>query len=293
MRKGFLLLPFIAIGAYLTLSSNSTGYPGNRTGSDGVSSNRGCGGSGCHGSGPTTSTNVYIVVDSAGTVVNHYVPGVTYRVSLVGVNVSLSSLPKFGFQLSTVKSSDNSQAGTFVASSVPTNSTINSGPGFAPRSVLCHTAPKDDSVVMGASVYPVSVNWTAPASGTGTVKLYGVINAVDFDNNATSGDKWNYTDTTITELVSHVGVPTVTNNVSVSAYPNPVVSNLTLQLQNAQDGTYYIRIYDMAGRVVAGQHLNVNGNTNTTVDMSRCVPGVYQVEVERNGVRSVSSIVKQ
>ena len=292
MKKVYLILPAAALCAYFTLSSNINGYPGNRTGSDGVSSTIGCGGSTCHGSASSsTIAAMGIVIDSAGTPVTHYTPGATYRVSMYGAAAATASLHKFGFQLSGVKSSDNSQAGTFVSASLPPEATIST---FSGRQIVGHNTPKADSVVTLGSVYPVQVSWTAPAAGTGDVKFYGVINAVDNSTSASSADKWNTTSVTITELVDHTAVGTIDGKVQISIAPNPVISTLNLELTNVTAGHYSITIYDLTGKAVATETTIVTGNSSAaTLNVANIAPGMYHVVVTHNGSRYVTPIVKQ
>lgn len=292
MKKGFLLLPLIAIGAYVTLSSNSAGYTSNATGSDGGTV--GCGGGGCHGSAASsTVTSTTIIIDSAGTPVTVYHPGVTYRVSLAAGTAATSGLTKFGFQLSASKVSSVAQAGTWVAASAPVNATVSTMGAF---SVVRHTAPMSDSVILAgaAFVYPASINWTAPAAGTGSVKFFGVINAVNNNTNADAGDLWNSTTTTITEYVDHTSVSEVAAKVAINTFPNPVTSSFTLQLSNAAAGTYGVQVMDITGKIVVKQSVEVTGNTaSSTINLSNFAAGRYHVVVEKDGVRTVKAIVKQ
>lgn len=299
MKKSFLLLPLIAVGAYVTLSSNLTGYPGNRTGSDGVVATTGCGdGTGsCHGSAASTSIQFLptgaILLDSAGTgtFVTGYTPGKNYVIHIGAANTSTSILPKFGFQLSTVSGSGSSsvQAGTF--GTAPSGTAVNT---YGGRKIFGHTTPRASSGTGGpGSVDSVSIRWTAPAAGTGTVTMYVVINGVDGDNLPSSNDKWNTATASFAEKADHTGVGSVANAISVKTFPNPVVSSLNLQLTNATAGSYNVQLFDMSGKVISSQKVDVTGNTITAIEMNNCPSGVYQVVVEKNGARSVVPVVKQ
>ncbi|PQJ09031.1 hypothetical protein CJD36_020855 [Flavipsychrobacter stenotrophus] len=292
MKKRFLLLPLIAIGAYVTLSSNIGGYLSNATGSNGGTV--GCGGGGCHSNtASSTVTQTTIIVDSAGTLVTVYHPGVTYRVSLAAGTAATSGLTKFGFQLSSSKAASAAQAGTWVAATAPVNATVSA---MGPFSVVRHTAPMSDSVILAgaAFVYPVSIQWTAPAAGTGAVKFFGVINAVNNNTNADAGDLWNSTTTTITEYVDHTLVSEVAAKVAINTFPNPVTSSFTLQLSNAAAGTYGVQVMDITGKIVVKQSVEVTGNTaSSTINLSNFAAGRYHVVVEKDGVRTVKAIVKQ
>lgn len=290
MKKRFLLLPLIAIGAYVTLSSNIGGYLSNATGSNGGTV--GCGGSGCHGTTASSFIAQGIIIDSAGIPVTSYRPGMTYRISLAAGLAATSGLTKFGFQLSSSKAASAVQAGSWVAASMPATATISAmGGGF---SVVRHTAPKDDSVATGVFIYPISVEWTAPVAGTGDVKFYGVINAVNNNTMADGADKWVATTATFPEYIDHTAVNDVTAKVSISTFPNPVTSSFTLQLNNAKAGTYNVQVMDMTGKTVVKQVVEVSGNTAASaINMSNFAAGTYHVVVEKDGARTVSMIVKK
>lgn len=283
MKKKLLLLPLLAGFAYVTLSSNSGGYGSNATGSTG-SGTPGCGGGGCHGSSSTSTLVVGITVDSAGTLITQYTPGNTYRITILGTNLS-SSLMQFGFQLSTVKSSDNSQAGSFVTSSFPTGTDLNVS---TPRELFGHTTPLTDSMVGTTSIYVKRVLWTAPAAGTGNVKIYGVINAVNGDGNASATDKWNTANTTISERIpTSIGNVTISNDVYV--YPNPSVGQLNIEVGHVTNG-YNISVFDISGKLI---HSGSGTESSFTLDTHNWSAGVYNVIVNKDGVNTSYKIAKQ
>lgn len=209
MKKKFLfLLPLLSGLLYIGLSSSSGGAAGSsgveRTGATGTS---GCGG--CHGSSATSAINVSLTLDSAGVTVTRYVAGQTYNIIITGTQTSSSfSLANFGFQLSAVLltgagTSSASNAGTLATTGLPAGCVNRSISGIR---VIEHSTPLSGSGGGGAgTVYTRSIAWTAPATtGTGTIRLYGVINAINSSGGADGGDKWNTTSTTITELVPTV-----------------------------------------------------------------------------------------
>lgn len=291
MKKSFLLLPLIAVGAYFTLSSNSTGYvTSNRTGAGG--STVGCGDAGCHGTSasPSTFTALGITVDSAGIPVTHYVAGATYRVNFYGLAPSSANLHKFGFQLAAAKVTGGTQAGQFVAATLPAQASISTIGGF---DMVRHNTPKDDSVIILGSAYALQVSWTAPTTiGTGSVEFFGVMNAINGDNNASSADKWSSANTTLTELRDHTAVGDVNNTIGVSAFPNPVANTLSLQF-NGKDGVYGVKLFDMTGKVVATEKVTVTGATTSTINTASLAKGMYQVVIEKDGISKAIAIVKQ
>lgn len=279
MKKRMLLFTLLAGMGYLSLSSYSSGpaYFGlNRTGSQNSATT--CGGGGCHG-GISTATSVSIAVDSSSVAISKYVPGHTYSVTITGHNTS--SLPKFGYQFSVVSGIGASQvqAGSCAAPSGSHNATLGT------ISILEHSSPLSGS----AGTYTVSFNWTAPAAGTGNVIMYCNLNAVDGLGGPDAADKNNVTSLTLGETTA---VPELSQDIAITAYPNPATSQFTLKMGNAT-GDYTINIYDMSGRVVASQIIHASSNTtNVPVNCANWPKGYYGVQISQNGAQRVLPLVK-
>lgn len=190
-------------GLYLTLSSYSGG-PGGAISYDGTGARGGTPGCNCHGSSATSTTSITLELDSAGTPVTHYVAGQTYNIKLTGTQTSSSlTLPKFAFQLTAVSAAT---AGTASATNAGTLATSGLPSGCANRAIgsfrfVEHTGRLSPVSGTGGAgtVYAVAIGWTAPATGSGGVKLYAVLNAVNSNFSADGGDKWNVTNSTLTE----------------------------------------------------------------------------------------------
>jgi hypothetical protein len=171
----------------------------------GLGNSAGCG-RGCHTA--ATTTTVAIQLDSAGVPTTRYVGGMTYTVKLTGKNTSTTSLPKFGFQIGSIVGS--------VAATTP----VNAGTWKAPFPANTkYAAPKAGKFVVGVveqttelnattgtggngTTYVQTFNWTAPATGTGTISFWAVINAVN-GTGGSSGDKYNTGRIIITELAAN------------------------------------------------------------------------------------------
>jgi uncharacterized delta-60 repeat protein len=73
----------------------------------------------------------------------------------------------------------------------------------------------------------------------------------------------------------------------VQAFPNPVHTQLYLQL-NAAPGTLYIQVADVAGRIVRQIQLSSSGTTiSTSVDMRNLQQGIYFVRVNNETIRVI------
>jgi hypothetical protein len=280
MKKRFLLLPLIGAFVYVTMSSDSNGPGGNKTGSRGATA--GCGS--CHGNSATSGITVSFELDSAGVPVTRYKPGMTYTLKMTGTNTTSNTLPMYGTQLSVVSGSGSSSVNQGHFSSLPTNTdTFHTSSPFV--NILEHRAKLSPASGTGASgtTYVVSVGWTAPAAGTGTVTAYGVINAVNDNNNDGTSDKWNAGSASFTELPSNVGV----NNVAASAinvYPNPVSSILNVTGVNGS-----VQVFDVNGKLIS----SVSVNNTVAIDASGWANGLYFVSINNAGQVTNKTIVKQ
>jgi len=287
MKKQILLFTAIAGIGYLTLSSYDNGAAlggQNRSGAKSALTN--CGGSGCHGTG--TSTTVTLEVDTATTTtaVTAYTPGKLYTIKIHGTNTS--SLPKFGFQFASVKGTGTSQTQAGTASSLPTNVASHASSGL---NFIEHTAILPGT---SAGVYDISFQWTAPAVGTGNVNLYCTLNAVDGFDNANAADISGNVFVVLTERTVSSSVGNISNNADVIAFPNPLTTNLNVQLNNAEPGAYSLQVFDINGRRIDNENIIIAGTTQTAkINTSNWPLGVYNVVLQRDSFRKTVSVVKR
>jgi hypothetical protein len=217
MKQKIALGLFVVL-AFITLCSSSGGYGSNRTGVRGGTT--GCGS--CHGS--TTSIGTTIELDSAGISVSSYRPGGSYTVKLKATNATGLSLPAFGCQMSVTKLAN---AGTSTAAQAGTWGTMPTGmqnSGGTPT-LIEQSQPLNPLSGTGANgtVYSISVPWTAPVAGTGSVKLYGLINAVNNNGGDDTGDKAQVAPAvTITEAT--VVAPVASVSIAITSGANPTCS---------------------------------------------------------------------
>ena len=216
MKKKFILIPFLGAFLYVLLSSYSEG-PAITAGIEGTGAT-GSAGCSCHNASSSSSTSVSIQLLSGSTPVTTYVPGNTYTIQITGTQTSSSlTLPRFGFQLMVVKSSG---AGSSSAVSTGTFGSAPSGThtySIGGRSIFEQYNGGAGAAITATTgsggsgtTYVESISWTAPSAGTGSVVIYGVVNAVNYNGTDDAGDKWNNTSATICESVGSVtGTPTV------------------------------------------------------------------------------------
>ncbi|MBS1593194.1 MAG: T9SS type A sorting domain-containing protein [Bacteroidetes bacterium] len=297
MKNKITLLTFSALVAVLLCSyrpgpAHDAGA--NCTGSDGGTA--ACGGGGCHTSTLTSSLGTVLEFDSAGTPVTSYVPGGSYSVKITATNGTSSTLPKFGFQLVSITAASaggnsNVQAGTWGSSlpgSVRNTTTSQSGLTIPVIEQSGFLSPSSGSGGSG-TVYTETINWTAPAAGTGDVKIYGVIQAVNATGNQTGDKSQQASPLTITEAVvapNGINDPTLTNALSV--YPTITSGTVNVAVKAAINDLGY-EVYSIDGAqhahgIIAGDH--------ATLDLSGLATGMYLVRMHSQNNTATYKVIK-
>lgn len=111
------------------------------------------------------------------------------------------------------------------------------------------------------------------------IALSGAIS--DEENN-----QWAYT--SMYEL--HGSVSVQENVLSVRHYPNPVKSNLFIELDNKLNGNATIQIYNALGVMVKHEKLSAS---KANVDMAALAPGSYFIIISNGAARSTFTVIRQ
>jgi len=286
MKKRIILFTSAALIGFLSLSSYTYG-PATQalldlTGDTGGSTNCNTGG-GCHANNSTsTQDTIYVIDKSTGLAVTQYNAGRTYTVNLSGTN-SNTALTHFGFQLAAVLS-DQSQAGKFAVSASNIHIKVLSG-----RQIVEHNG----SIPGTGNKYLASMDWTAPAKGSGSVTFYGILNAVNNNGTNDYGDIPNpAAPLTITES-SSADVTNVFDNVQINAYPNPAGNMLTVEIGNAT-GNYVLNAYDLSGKKIMSLNNALTiANNKITINTASWNAGMYLLQIVKDGAQHTLQIAKQ
>jgi len=319
MKKRILLFTLIAGFGGLITSSYVAGPSSQGYDCSGADVNSGSGnplgcstGGTCHGGvgASTAGITVVLELDSAGVITSttasgtgHYKPGVTYQVKITGKNTTTTTnLTKWGFQVAATKGATAAtspvNAGTLQSTGLPTGLAYWTAPGTTTTffaNVVGHNTWLNPASGTGGTgtTYIDSFTWTAPVAGTGTVSIFGALNAVNDNDLADAGDLWNTAQLVLDESTT-AGIENVTNNISLKGFPNPVSNTLQLQMDNATLGTYALQVYGLDGRSVAKETINVNSGTyQTAINTANWAPGMYNVVITKDGVNKVIAVVKQ
>lgn len=256
MKTRFLLTIFLVAAAYIIFSSRTTGAGfnglGDVTGSP-VSSGT-CGN--CHSGGSFGASVTITLRDQSNNPVASYVAGQSYILEF-DVNNSSGTPGGFGGQAVAITST-NANAGT-MGSTISTNTRTVTISG---RSYLEHNSISANGVFR--------VNWTAPASGTGTVRIFASGLAVNA-NGGTSGDQVATANVQVTEQV-----PT-TISYSQSSYCQNT-TNPTPSITGTTGGTFS-----------AGAGLSINASTGA-INLGASTPGAYTVTYNYGGGSTTASV---
>lgn len=281
MKKRIILFTSILGVSYLALSSYNSGpalngY--NRTGV--IAGQENCSSGGCHNGGSYTSTApLFSLLDGIDPVTT-WEPGGIYMISLAGTTTA----PKYGFQLTSAwkNGSVNQPAGGFIATNSDTHvDTLNN------FSILEH-GPAHTAT---ASVYGAGAMWVAPTASTiDTVTFFFTLNNVNGNGNTPGDNSNNYQ---IKVARNTTSVKQLSANLNLKTYPNPVTDQLNIELNNADNGTYAINVFDMNGKVVASKTANVNKSFQTSINTSAWAAGMYHVQLSKDGAKKTVAVVKQ
>jgi len=287
---------FIMITGYKEGPASYAGY--DCTGAEtGLGNPSGCT---CHSSSATTGIGVTIELDSAGVPTTHYTGGKSYTVKITGTNNTSNNLPLFGFQLGCIKGS--------AAQTTPTNA----GTWKTPYPTNVHyAAPVASYYVVGivehgtqlapisgsggnGTVYSETINWTAPAAGTGTISFWGTLNAVNGDA-STGGDNWNVKHIAISEWTLNAGIVSVEENlIHLNIFPNPAKQNITVSCNLNETSEVEINMYGIDGRMVSNlmNSTLTQGEHNQQFEIpTNTKPGIYLIELIANGKSTVQRII--
>ncbi len=263
MKTIYKVLAVLAIPGFLVFYSFSGGSPGGKSGSPGDGSAN-C--TGCHAGVPQTvgdwiTTNI---PDDG------YIAGETYVITAKGMHEGVG---KFGFEL-TAENADGIKKGSFAVTDF--DRTQITGTGNSVTHTQDGNTPAGDSATW-------SMNWTAPASGSGQVRFYSAFNAANGTGD-TSGDVIYLSMYNADENIT-ISVDENHLEAQLSLYPNPATSLLNIKLPEGSE----LHIVDILGKVV---EVRRNTQSNERLDVSRFENGIYFVQVKHEGETHTSRFLK-
>jgi hypothetical protein len=252
--KFITLTAFASFGLFLgSFSSGPTGSQGDLTSSPLSTSN--C--NQCHAQTASLSPNVVIGVQETATQTpvsnGEYIPGTVYTVSFTVTGAPANG--GYGMQATALaQGMAPFQAGTFASASTGAKLTTSGGVQY-----LEHSQRSSTGVF--------TMQWTAPAAGTGNVEFY--VSGMAVNGSGSGGDALAQATLALTEGVS-TSIIKVANQLDYQVYPNPVTNNqITIE---GIDGEAMVVLTDLAGRQVWSQQL-----TSNQMEIPTLPKGIYQL----------------
>jgi len=259
MNKMTKFLPLLLLPLAMIMLAFSNGSPGGRTGSPG-DSGQNC--TGCHSGSPQSASNwITTNIPPSG-----YVPGQTYTITATGTH---SGVVRFGFEL-TAENSAGAKVGTFIITNATQTKLVNQNKAVTHLSG--GTTPSGNTKTW-------SMNWTAPAQGTGPITFYAALNAANGNGN-NSGDVIYLTSTTVLEQETvAIAFRVDMSNVVVSPLGvhiagnfqgwNPATSIMTHVGDNIYERTFYL----VEGTTALYKFVNGNSWANVEPIVGPCTSG--------------------
>lgn len=215
----------------------------------------------CH-SGGNFETSISLEILDGGTPVNSYEPGKTYTYQ---VTIDASNEPSgYGFQTVALAAADDTNAGSF--GTAPNGTQITS---LAGRDYFEHSRRNSSN--------SWSIEWTAPAAGTGEVNLYAAANAVD-GNGSTGGDDPARLATPLVldeNTTSSFSSPEELE-LRMNVFPNPIRDHLYLEITGSKVDRLMLRLLDASGQIVRSELLTlVNGQSSREITVQALPAGLY------------------
>lgn len=296
MKKKILLFTAIAGMLTVTLVSYNAGpagtlmVDGNRTGAVGSGT---CVASGCHSTTSATLGSFMKIVDKTTgwnvTTGFGYVEGHTYTITVNGTSPTNPPKTNFGFQACVLL--DPSQKPTTVPIATNVLTAVRPTKATGSNDTIYVVEHKQKMMGLGGN-FNVDFDWPAPAVGAnkGSVKFWGIVNAVDNDGTANAADQ---VSTTFSKVLANVtSVQDVAANTNVTVYPNPLKDNMNIKLENAASGKYSITAFDMSGRKMMTDEFTYNSSVPFSYNTSNWPAGFYHVQLAKDGMTHTTSLIK-
>ncbi len=93
-------------------------------------------------------------------------------------------------------------------------------------------------------------------------------------------------------VISIVGVEELETISNVVVFPNPATDHLTVRLNSTKGGAMNVNLIDAVGKMVQSNQVTVStGTQNIELNLNGIAPGIYELQMVKNGKASSSRIV--
>lgn len=162
-KKTAVLFAIVSIALMaMVRERSSSGAPASHTGAPGEKT---CATAGCHDDNAINSGTAALAIDM-GTIAQ-YTPNKTYPIK---VRITDPGVNRFGFQIVALKSTDNTNIGTFELVDNKQTQIVRNQYELSERRYVTYTFEGTDAIYNGMGEW--IVNWIAPTSNMGAVTFY-------------------------------------------------------------------------------------------------------------------------
>ena len=89
------------------------------------------------------------------------------------------------------------------------------------------------------------------------------------------------------------GVVDIVPAKSLSVYPNPATTSVSLDLSSIQQGNYTLTLVNVLGETISSEKISINGSMRKMIDVSIVPTGVYTVELRSDKNFYAGKVFKQ
>ncbi len=256
------------------------------TGASWDNSGRTCSQSGCHSGGAYNPTTTLTLL-SGTTTVTQYIPGTVYTFSMK--ITAASGTPKYAFNAMCATTAVHTNINKWGTMPTGTKNTIATS-----RNYIEQSSARTATGTSPTSYYILSVPWTAPAAGTGSVTFYAEGMAVN-GNGVTSGDSpapgVNLTIMEASVLpvsISSVTAQKTNNGIRVSWTAEQEINTGFYTVEHSVDGNHFAAL----GNIAASSNAAAAAHTYTYIDNSILTGKQFYriVEVDLDGKKTYSRV---
>ncbi|GEM_PF-244788 len=268
-------------GRATVAGEGNTGAPGDATTANGAPKTCVT----CHSSSSTMSVSLQItVLDDNDEAITSYEPGQTYKVR-VAVTPTMGMPQRYGFQMVALQAPEGQNGPALNDSWANPSDNAKIAQASNGRKYVEQKAP--------SSTNEFSVDWTAPAAGSGPVTFYACGNGVN-NNGSNSGDAAACTTLSLSESAVNAAeeVEVNTNRSPLAIAPNPYSGgSLSLWAPFIHDGQAVLTIFDYMGKQIAQYPIQID-HQQGQITLSNLPAGVFLLTLQQSNTMYATRLVK-
>lgn len=288
-KNFYILLSFLFV-AYIFMGHSAgradsqnwgnTGAPGDQSLANGTP--RTC--ISCHG-GTSFDIDLGIsLADLNGNLVtdNEYIPGETYNMSVTINSTGTNTPARYGFQVLALTDANQQEVNTWANTSANAKIALAANTG---RTYVEHNNPSVDNTF--------TMEWTAPAEGSGSITVYSCGNGVN-GNGSTTGDAAACNSITLQEANISSASSLTLAPFSIDINPNPAIDFINVNIDSPIQEEFTMNVLNVNGQLIQSQIWDLDQADNRTeIQINNLPPGMYFLQMVNDKYNRTVRWVKQ